>query len=198
MFVVIPHKSAQLMLVRAQKRMLAVLNEQNRTRTALWHPVFPLWITFDDKMTFADFDTVQNMFEHILSDKTRSDNVPRALTICAPQIAAAELIFPATMQLKNKNIISGKITAGVQRQKSYDEQIFAAHAASAEATRNETAHGADAYSSAIDAAHVIATAELPISCTVFRMACAQIVEDAHHVRTWRVKKSRWVKCLLDA
>ncbi|MBP3709012.1 MAG: hypothetical protein J6I73_01175 [Treponema sp.] len=195
MVVVIPHQSEQLILVRAQKYMITVLNEQqkNKTQDSIWHPVFPLWITFDDNMPLADFDTAKSTFAHMLSDKAHADNALCSLTICAPHIAAAALIFPATMQLKKGSIIGGKITAGIQRQYSYNAPTCTLHTASAAAACNEITRNENTYTPASDATHITATAELPISCTVFRIACAEIVEDAQHVRTWRVQKSHWVK-----
>ena len=200
MFAVIPHPTEALILSRAQKATLSHLNAEAGTHC--WIPLFPLWAFFNNfDYLAAESDTIMqaggnaNTAFDAIRLKTIRDAIA-SFTIGTPEVSNDDFFFPAILRFRNGETACGKILAG----KKTDCNTESPRAA-------ENGHNS--------------FAGFPCSCSVFRIADAEIGENkavndeseteniagkstenisAHpgdtddaELRTWRVHTSLWVK-----
>ena len=192
MFAVIPHPTEALILSQTQKATLSRLNaEAGKSR---WIPLFPLWAFFNN----FDYRTQQL--------KTIRDAIA-SFTISVPEISNGEFFFPAVLRFRNGETVRGKILAG---------KICGDKAEAPLHTGKKTDEDADSPRACENEKKLFA--RFPRSCSVFRIADAEIGErktangenaadkiagkcaedtssntDDTELRTWRVHTSLWVK-----
>jgi hypothetical protein len=94
MIVFIPHPSEELILVQAQKVLIASLNKKE----PLWYPEFPLWVL--PELQQEKMDAVS--FRGAVS----------SMTIHMPEKNKSTIFFPVEIQLNNGRHLNGSITAG--------------------------------------------------------------------------------------
>ena len=195
MFAVIPHPTEALILSRTQKATLSRLNAE--AGKSLWIPLFPLWAFFNN----FDYRTQQL--------KTIRDAIA-SFTIDMPEVSSGEFFFPAILCFRNGEAVCGKILAG---------KICGDKAEAPLHTGKKTDEDADSPRACENEKKLFA--RFPRSCSVFRIADAEIGErktangenaadkiagkcaedtssntddtDDAELRTWRVHTSLWVK-----
>ena len=155
MFAVIPHSTEALILSRAQKASLSRLNAE--TGKPCWVPLFPLWAFFNNfDYSAAESDTIMqtggnaNAAFDVPKLKTIR-NAIASFTIGAPEISNDEFLFPAVLSFRNGEAVCGKMIAG----KKTDEDADSPHVCENEKKLST---------------------RFPHSCSVFRIADAEIVE----------------------
>nr|WP_180487296.1 hypothetical protein [Treponema socranskii] len=200
MFAVIPHPTEALILSRTQKATLSRLNAE--AGNSRWVPIFPLWAFFNNfDYSAAESDTTMQTGGDVNTafDATQLKTIRNAIasfTIDRPEISNGEFFFPAVLRFRNRETVHGKILAGKKPEDDAD---------SPRACENEKK----------------LFARFPYSCSVFRIADAEIGErktandenaadkiagkctedtsansgdtDDAELRTWRVHTSLWVK-----
>ena len=155
MFAVIPHPTEALILSCTQKASLSRLNaEAGKPR---WIPVFPLWVFFNNfDYSAAESNTIMqtggnaNAAFDVPKLKTIR-NAIASFTIGIPSVSNGEFFFPAILHFRNDEAACGKILAG----KKTDEEADSSHACE---------NGKKLFTL------------FPHSCSVFRIADAEIVE----------------------
>ena len=214
MFAVIPHPTEALMLSRTQKATLSHLNAQAGTH--FWIPLFPMWAFFNNfDYPAAESDTIMqaggnmNTAFDAMRLKTIRDTIS-SFTIGTPEVSNGEFFFSAILRFRNGEAACGKILAG----KKYGDKAEAPlH------TEKKTDDEAESPRAAKNGHNSFAG--FPYSCSVFRIADAEIDEsesandekaadkiadkgtedtssntgdtDDAELRTWRVHTSLWVK-----
>ena len=214
MFAVIPHPTEALILSRAQKATLSHLNAQAGTHC--WIPLFPLWAFFNNfDYPAAESDTIMqadgnmNTVFDAIRLKTIRDTIS-SFTIGTPEVSNGEFFFSAILRFRNGKATCGKILAG----KKYGDKAEAP-------LHTEKKTGDEAESPHTFENEKKLLAGFPYSCSVFRIADAEIDEsenandenaadkiadkgtedisahsgdtDGAELRTWRVHASLWVK-----
>ena len=214
MFAVIPHPTEALILSRTQKATLSHLNAESGTHC--WIPLFPLWAFFNNfDYPAAESDTIMqaggnaNTAFDAIRLKTIRDTIS-SFTIGTPEVSNGDFFFPAILRFQNGETACGKIFAG----KKYVDKVEAPlH------TEKKTDDEAESPRAAENGHNSFAG--FPYSCSVFRIADAEIGEsesandekaadkiadkctedisahsgdtDDAELRTWRVHTSLWVK-----
>ena len=155
MFAVIPHPTEALILSRTQKAFLSRLNaDAGKPR---WIPVFPLWVFFNNfDYSAAESNTIMqtggNANAAFDTPKLKTiRNAIASFTIGAPEISNDEFLFPAVLSFRNGEAVCGKMIAG----KKTDEDADSPHVCENEKKLST---------------------RFPHSCSVFRIADAEIVE----------------------
>ena len=214
MFAVIPHPTEALILSRTQKATLSRLNAE--AEKSLWIPLFPLWAFFNNfDYPAAESDTIMptggnvNTAFDAMQLKTIRDTIS-SFTIGTPEISNGEFFFSAILCFRNGEAACGKIFAG---KKYVDKAEAPLH------TEKKTDYEAESPRAAENGHNSFAG--FPYSCSVFRIADAEIDEsgspndenaagkiadkgtedisahsgdtDDAELRTWRVHTSLWVK-----
>ena len=214
MFAVIPHPTEALILSRTQKAMLSHLNAESGMYC--WIPLFPLWAFFNNfDYPAAESDTIMPTDGNVNTtfDATQLKTIRDAIasfTIGTPEVSNGEFFFSAILRFRNGETACGKILAG----KKYGDKAEAPlH------TEKKTGDEAESPRAAENGHNSFAG--FPYSCSVFRIADAEIDEsgspndenaagkiadkgtedisahsgdtDDAELRTWRVHTSLWVK-----
>ena len=214
MFAVIPHPTEALILSRTQKATLSHLNAEEGTHC--WIPLFPLWAFFNNfDYPAAESDTIMQTDGNANTafDATRLKTIRDAIvsfTIGTPEISNDDFFSPAILRFRNGDAACGKIFAG---KKYVDKAEAPLH------TEKKTDYEAESPRAAENGHNSFAG--FPYSCSVFRIADAEIDEhkiandeseteniagkctenisahpgdmDDAELRTWRVHASLWVK-----
>ena len=214
MFAVIPHSTEALILSRSQKASLSRLNAE--AGKPCWVPLFPLWAFFNNfDYPAAESDTIMqadgnmNTVFDAIRLKTIRDTIS-SFTISTPEVSNGEFFFSAILRFRNGKATCGKILAG----KKYGDKAEAP-------LHTEKKTGDEAESPHTFENEKKLLAGFPYSCSVFRIADAEIDEsenandenaadkiadkgtedisahsgdtDGAELRTWRVHASLWVK-----
>ena len=236
MFAVIPHPTEALILSRTQKATLSRLNAE--AEKSLWIPLFPLWAFFNNfdcrapergaakkkQMQHTPFtnelqitpydDARQNIREtdgtfDAQQLKTIRDAIA-SFTIGTPEVLNGEFFFPAVLRFRNGVVACGKIIAGKICDDKEEAPLHTGKKTDDDANSPRTCENEKKL-----------FARFPRSCSVFRIADAEIGErktangenaadkiagkcaedtssntddtDGIQLRTWRVHTSLWVK-----
>lgn len=94
MIVFIPHPAEELILVQAQKALIASLNKQE----PLWYPDFPLWVLPEMQQEKADAASFRGTVS--------------SMTIHMPEKNKSTIFFPVKIRLNDGRYLNGSITAG--------------------------------------------------------------------------------------
>ncbi|MDR9860224.1 hypothetical protein [Treponema socranskii] len=227
MFAVIPHSTEALILSRSQKASLSRLNAE--AGKPCWVPLFPLWAFF-------------NNFDYRTQQLKTIRNAIASFTIGMPFISNGEFFFPARLRFRNGEAACGKIIAGklCGEQQTDDTKRAAPDNFNADngigssrsaqnkkdATEEDLSHTVKKTNEETSSPRAAENgqnsfARFPRSCSVFRIADAEIGEskaandenaadkiadkctedtsantddtDGAEIRTWRVHTSLWVK-----
>ena len=214
MFAVIPHPTEALILSRAQKATLSHLNAEAGTHC--WIPLFPLWAFFNNfDYLAAESDTIMqaggnmNTAFDAMQLKTIRDAIS-SFTIGTPEVSNGEFFFSAILRFRNGKAACGKILAGKKYGDKAEDPLH---------TEKKTDDEAESPHTCENEKKLLAG--FPYSCSVFRIADAEIDEsesandekaadkiadkgtedisahsgdtDDAELRTWRVHTYLWVK-----